>query len=56
MTDPKITHTKVILPNTHPKVEFIRQIARELRDDRNRDPQYAMRAARRYVRRFGWPK
>lgn len=34
------------------KVLMIRAIARELREERGRDPSYAMRAARRYVRRF----
>ena len=31
------------------RIETIRQIARELREDRGRDAGYAMRAARRYA-------
>ena len=34
------------------RIKLIRQIARELREDRNRDAGYAMRAARRYVNMF----
>jgi hypothetical protein len=34
------------------RLKMIRQIARELREDRNRTAAYAMRAARRYANMF----